>query len=149
MSERRVAVVTGASGGLGRAVVRRLASEGYDIGLLARGRAGLEGAAAEVRAEGRRALIVPTDVAVWEQVDAAAERVTAELGPIDVWVNNAMTTVFASVVDTEPHELRRAVEVTFLGQAHGTMAALERMRARNHGTIVSVGSALAYRGIPM
>jgi NAD(P)-dependent dehydrogenase (short-subunit alcohol dehydrogenase family) len=149
MSERRVAVVTGASGGLGRAVVRRLATEGYDIGLLARGRAGLEAAAEDVRAEGRRAVVVPTDVAVWEEVDDAAARITEELGPIDVWVNNAMTTVFASVIDTEPHELRRAVDVTFLGQVHGTMAALPRMRARGRGTIVSIGSALAYRGIPM
>jgi NAD(P)-dependent dehydrogenase (short-subunit alcohol dehydrogenase family) len=145
----RVAVVTGASGGLGRAIVRELAGRGYDIGLLARGRAGLDAAADEVRRAGRRAVAVPTDVADWEQVDAAATRVTDELGPIDVWVNNAMTTVFAAVVDTRPEELRRATEVTYLGQVHGTMAALARMRKADRGTIVSVGSALAYRGIPM
>jgi NAD(P)-dependent dehydrogenase (short-subunit alcohol dehydrogenase family) len=89
------------------------------------------------------------DVAVWDEVDAAALRITDELGPIDVWVNNAMTTVFASVADTRPDELRRATEVTYLGQVHGAMAALDRMRPRDAGTIVSVGSSLAYRGIPM
>jgi NAD(P)-dependent dehydrogenase (short-subunit alcohol dehydrogenase family) len=123
-----VAVVTGASGGLGRALVRELAESGYDVGLLARGRAGLDAAAEEVRRCGRRALAVPTDVADWEQVDAAAQRITDELGPIDVWINNAMTTVFATIADTRPEELRRATEVTYFGQVHGTMAALERMR---------------------
>lgn len=144
-----VAVVTGASGGLGRALVRQLAERGYDVGLLARGRAGLDAAAAEVRQSGRRAVAVPTDVADWEQVDAAARRITDELGPIDVWINNAMTTVFATIVDTRPDELRRATEVTYFGQVHGTMAALDRMRSRDAGTIVSIGSALAFRGIPM
>ncbi len=145
----RVAVVTGASGGLGRALVRELAERGYDVGLIARGRAGLEAAAEEVRASGVRALVVPTDVASWEQVDAAAQRVEDELGPIEVWINNAMTTVFATIVDTRPEELHRATEVTYFGQVHGTMAALERMRPRDAGTIISIGSALAYRGIPM
>lgn len=93
--------------------------------------------------------MVPTDVAEWDQVDAAATRVSDDLGDIDVWVNNAMTTVFATVSDTRPDELRRATEVTYLGQVHGSMAALARMRERDHGTIVSIGSALAYRGIPM
>jgi short-subunit dehydrogenase len=144
-----VAVVTGASGGLGRALVRQLAERGYDVGLLARGRAGLDAAAEEVRQCGRRAVSVPTDVADWDQVDAAAQRITDELGPIDVWINNAMTTVFASIADTRPEELRRATEVTYFGQVHGTMAALDRMRRRDAGTIVSIGSALAYRGIPM
>jgi short-subunit dehydrogenase len=144
-----VAVVTGASGGLGRSLARELAERGYDVGLLARGRAGLDGAAQDVRRRGRRAVGVPTDVADWEQVDAAAQLITDELGPIDVWINNAMTTVFATIVDTRPEELRRATEVTYFGQVHGTMAALERMRPRNAGTIVSIGSALAYRGIPM
>jgi short-subunit dehydrogenase len=145
----RVAVVTGASGGLGRALVRELAERGYDVGLLARGRAGLEGAADEVRALGQRAVAVPTDVAEWEQVDRAAQRIEEELGPIDLWINNAMTTVFATIIDTEPAELHRATEVTYFGQVHGTMAALDRMRPRDAGTIVSIGSALAYRGIPM
>lgn len=149
VTSSRVAVVTGASGGLGRAITRELAERGYDIGLLARGRAGLDAAADEVRAAGRCALVVPTDVAHWDEVEAAARQVTEQLGPIDVWVNNAMTTVFASIVDTHPDELRRATEVTYLGQVHGSMAALARMRERNEGTIVSIGSALAYRGIPM
>lgn len=146
---RGVAVVTGASGGVGRATVRALAEAGWDVGLLARGEAGLEAAAAEVRARGGRALAVPTDVASWEQVDAAADRVTAELGPIDAWVNDAMTTIFAPVAEVRPDELRRATEVTYLGQAHGAMAALARMGPRDRGTIVSVGSALGYRGIPL
>ncbi len=145
----KVAVVTGATGGIGRAAVRELARRGYDVGLLARGAAGLAAAAAEVELVGQRAVAVPTDVAVWDEVDAAAERVTAELGPIDVWINNAMTTVFAPVADLEPAELRRATEVTYLGQCHGAMAALARMRERDRGHIVSVGSALAYRGIPL
>ncbi len=148
-SRRGVAVVTGASGGLGRAIACELAERGYDVGLIARGRAGLEGAAADVGERGRRSCTAAADVAVWDEVDAAAERVTDELGPIDVWVNNAMTTVFASVADTRPEELRRATEVTYLGQVHGAMAALDRMRQRDAGTIVSVGSALAFRGIPM
>ncbi len=145
----QVAVVTGASGGLGRALVRELADRGYDVGVLARGRAGLDAAADDVRQRGRRALAVTTDVAEWDQVDAAAARITDELGPIDVWINNAMTTVFATIVDTRPEELRRATEVTYFGQVHGTMAALDRMRERDAGTIISIGSALAYRGIPM
>jgi short-subunit dehydrogenase len=145
----KVAVVTGATGGVGRATVRELAMRGYDIGLLARGRAGLDAAAADVARIGRRALAVPTDVAEWEAVDGAASRITDELGPIDVWVNNAMTTVFATIADLTPDELHRATEVTYFGQVHGTMAALARMRPRDRGTIVSVGSALAYRGIPM
>ena len=144
-----VAVVTGASGGLGRALVRELADSGYDVGLLARGRAGLDAAAEDVCRRGRRALAVPTDVAEWEQVEAAAARITEELGPIDVWINNAMTTVFATIVETHPDELHRATEVTYFGQVHGTMAALRRMRERDAGTIISIGSALAYRGIPM
>jgi short-subunit dehydrogenase len=148
-SNSPVAVVTGASGGLGRSLVRELATAGYDVGLLARGRAGLDAAADDVRACGQRALAVPTDVADWEQVDSAASAIEDELGPIDVWINNAMTTVFATIVETRPEELHRATEVTYFGQVHGTMAALERMRPRDAGTIVSIGSALAYRGIPM
>lgn len=146
---RGVAVVTGGSAGVGRAVVQRLASDGFDVGILARGQAGLDGAADDVRAAGRRALAVPTDVASWEEVDAAAAEIEAELGPIDVWVNNAMTTVFSWSWNVSPEEFKRATEVTYLGQVHGTLAALNRMRPRNEGRIVNVGSALAYVGIPL
>jgi NAD(P)-dependent dehydrogenase (short-subunit alcohol dehydrogenase family) len=146
---RPVAVVTGASGGHGRALVGVLARRGYDIGLIARGRAGLDAAVCEARAAGARAVAVRADVAHWAQVDAAATEITESLGPIDVWINNAMTTVFAPVAEISPAEFRRATEVTYLGQVHGAMAALHRMRPRDRGTIVSVGSALAFRGIPM
>ena len=133
ITERRgVAVVTGGSAGVGRAVVRRLAEEGFDVGILARGDAGLAGAAEDVRTQGRRPLTEAVDVA--DAVDAAASRVEAELGPIDVWVNNAMTTVFAWSWDVEPEEYRRATEVTYLGQVYGTLAALRRMRPRNRAS---------------
>jgi short-subunit dehydrogenase len=144
-----VAVVTGASAGVGRATALRLAERGYDVALFARGEAGLKAAAAEVEASGQRALPIPTDVADWEQVDDAAARVEVELGFIDVWVNNAMTTVFGAVEDVSAAEIRRTTEVTYLGQVHGTLAALERMRPRDHGRIVNVGSALAFVGIPL
>ncbi len=144
-----IALVTGASAGVGRATVRRLAEDGYDLALLARGRDGLEGARADVERLGRRALIVPADVADESQVEEAAERTESELGPIDVWVNNAMTTVFAPFMEIEPEEFRRVTEVTYLGAVWGTRAALRRMRPRDRGTIVFVGSALAYRGIPL
>ena len=146
---RRVAVVTGASGGIGRATVRELADRGWDVGLLARGEAGLSAAAAEVEARGRRALAVPTDVADAAAVESAAARIEAELGPIDCWINNAMTTAFARIEDLEAEEIERATAVTYLGQVYGTLSALRRMRPRDHGTIVFVGSALAYRGIPL
>lgn len=145
----RVAVVTGASAGVGRATVRALATAGYDMGLLARGRTGLEAAAAEVQRAGRRALVVPTDVADAAAVEAAAQQVEAELGPIDLWVNNAMTSVFAPFTQISDEEFRRVTEVTYLGVVHGTHAALRRMVPRNQGVIVQVGSALAYRGIPL
>jgi NAD(P)-dependent dehydrogenase (short-subunit alcohol dehydrogenase family) len=144
-----IALVTGASAGVGRATVRRLAEDGYDVALLARGREGLEGARADVERLGRRALVVPADVADESQVEAAAERTESELGPIDVWVNNAMTTVFAPFMEIEPEEFRRVTEVTYLGAVWGTRAALRRMRPRDRGSIVFVGSALAYRGIPL
>jgi len=146
---REVVVVTGASAGVGRAVVRELAAEGASIGLIARGQAGLEGARADVERLGGRALVVPTDVADHEQVEAAAERVEAELGPIDVWISNAMATILAPLSEIAPDEFRRSTEVTYLGSVWGTMAALRRMRPRDRGTIVQVGSALAYRGIPL
>ncbi len=145
----RVAVVTGASGGVGRAAARAFAAEGFDVALLARGRAGLDGAVHDVERYGRRALALPVDVAEFDEVNAAASRVEDALGPIDVWVNDAMTTVFQRVVDTDPHDFERAVRVTFLGQVWGTMAALERMRPRDRGAIVNVGSALAFLGIPL
>ena len=149
MTERKVAVITGASAGVGRATARAFADHGFDVALLARGRAGLEGAAAEVRAAGGRALPIPTDVSDFEQVDRAAGQVEEELGPIDVWVNDAMTTVFAPSWEVKPEDFRRAVEVTFLGQVWGTSAALSRMRPRDRGSIVNVGSALAFIGIPL
>ncbi len=149
MTERKVAVITGASAGVGRATARAFAEHGFDVALLARGQAGLDGAAAEVEAAGGRALPIPTDVADFDQVDQAAARAEAELGPIDVWVNDAMTTVFAPSWDVKPDEFRRAVEVTFLGQVWGTRAALARMRPRDRGSIVNVGSALAFIGIPL
>jgi NAD(P)-dependent dehydrogenase (short-subunit alcohol dehydrogenase family) len=117
--------------------------------LIARGRAGLEGARAEVERQGGRALAVPTDVADHDQVEAAAERIESELGPIDVWINNAMATILAPLSEIQPEEFRRSTEVTYLGSVWGTMAALRRMRPRDRGTIVQVGSALAYRGIPL
>ncbi|MGH2861365.1 MAG: SDR family oxidoreductase [Solirubrobacteraceae bacterium] len=145
----QVAVVTGASAGVGRATARAFAARGFDVALLARGQAGLEGAANDVRATGARALVIPTDVAQFDQVDSAATRVEAELGPIAVWVNDAMTTVFAPAWEVKPADFQRAVEVTFLGQVWGTMAALSRMRPRDRGQIVNVGSALAFIGIPL
>ncbi len=146
---RPVAVVTGASAGVGRATVRILARRGFDVGLLARGAAGLDGAARDVTSEGTKPLAVPTDVSRFDEVDAAASRVEQELGPIDVWVNNAMTTVFAPSWEVRPEDFQRAVEVTFLGQVWGTLAALARMRPRDQGTIVNVGSALSWIGIPL
>ena len=145
----RVVVVTGASAGVGRAVATEFARRGDRVALLARGQAGLDGAAVAVEAAGGRALAIPTDVAEHAQVERAAARVEDELGPIDVWVNVAMTSVLAAFVDIEPDEFRRVTEVTYLGYVYGTRAALDRMRPRNRGVIVQVGSALAYRGIPM
>ena len=144
-----VVAVTGASAGVGRATARAFAREGADVGLIARGRERLESTKREVEAVGRRAVVVEADVADFDQVEAAAQRIEDELGSIDVWVNNAMTTVFAPVTDTTPDEFRRATEVTYLGSVWGTMSALRRMRERDAGVIVQVGSALAYRGIPL
>jgi NAD(P)-dependent dehydrogenase (short-subunit alcohol dehydrogenase family) len=144
-----VVVITGASGGIGRATVRRFARDGASIALLARGRAGLEGAAREVEELGGRALVLPTDVADPEQVEAAATRAEEELGPIDIWINDAMATIYAEFLDIEPDEFRRATDVTYHGLVWGTRAALRRMKERNRGTIIQVGSALAFRGIPL
>ncbi|MDP9479107.1 MAG: SDR family oxidoreductase [Actinomycetota bacterium] len=147
MSE--VVVITGASAGVGRATVREFARRGARVGLLARNEDGLEGARKEVESLGGRALAVPTDVADPEQVEAAAQRVEEELGPIDVWINDAMATVFAEFKDVAPEEFKRATEVTYLGAVYGTMSALKRMLPRDRGTVVQVGSALSYRGIPL
>ena len=144
-----VVVVTGASAGVGRAVVRRFARDRAHIGLIARGEDGLRGAAAEVEAAGGRALILPCDVADHEGVEAAAGRVEAELGPIDIWVNVAFAGVLARFVDVAPEDYRRVTDVTYHGQVNGTRAALKRMLPRNRGSVVLTGSALAYRGIPL
>jgi NAD(P)-dependent dehydrogenase (short-subunit alcohol dehydrogenase family) len=149
MTNGGIAVVTGASAGVGRATALALAGAGFDVALLARGEAGLESAVAEVEGRGRRAIALPVDVARFDQVDRAATTIEDRLGPIDVWVNNAMTTVFSPLDEIRPADFQRAVEVTFLGQVWGTMAALQRMRPRNRGHIVNVGSALAFIGIPL
>ena len=145
----RVVAITGASAGVGRATALAFAGEGASIGLLARGEERLGSAKRDVEQLGVSAAVVPVDVADANAVDAAADRVEEELGPIDIWVNNAMATVFAPLSKTEPDEFRRATEVTYLGSVWGTMVALERMRPRDRGVIVQVGSALAYRGIPL
>lgn len=145
----KIVVITGASAGVGRATVRRFAKDKACIGLLARGVDGLEGARREVEEAGGQALVLPTDVADSKQVEAAAEAVERKFGPIDIWINDAMTSVFAPVKEMSPEEFRRVTEVTYLGVVYGTMAALKRMLPRDRGTIVQVGSALAYRSIPL
>jgi len=144
-----VAVVTGATSGVGRATAVLLGRRGARVALLARGEDGLAAASDEVAAAGGVPLALAADVADAAQVESAAERVERELGPIDVWINNAMATVFAGFLDIEPDEYRRATEVTYLGSVWGTRAALRRMVPRDRGAIVQVGSALAYRGIPL
>ncbi len=146
----RIVAITGARAGVGRATAEEFARRGWDVGLLARDQQRLDAAAAELRQRyGVRTVAVATDVADAAAVEAAASRIEAELGPIEVWVNVAMATVFAPVKDITPAEFKRATEVTYLGQVYGTMAALKRMRTRNRGTIVNVGSALAYRSVPL
>lgn len=147
-----VVVITGASAGLGRAIAMAFAKRGASVGLIARGGAGMEGLEAakrDVDRLGGKGLILPCDVADPDQVEAAAEQAEKELGPIDVWVNNAMTSVFGPVTGIKPEDFKRVTEVTYLGQVYGTMAALKRMKPRDRGHIVLVGSALAYRGIPL
>ena len=145
----RVAVVTGGSAGLGRAVVRELAANGWDIAVLARGEDGLAGAVADIEALGQRAIGVSTDVADREAVERAADRAEAELGPIDLWVNGAMVGVFGEFLSTEPADFERATQVNYFGFVNGTRAALSRMVPRDHGHVIQVGSALAHRGIPL
>jgi len=150
MSARaEVVVITGASAGVGRATAQRFAKEGARIGLLARGIDGLEGARRDVEKLGGKALVIPVDVADADKVEAAAAQIEAELGKIDIWINNAMTSVFSPIKEMTPEEFRRVTEVTYLGYVYGTLAALKRMLSRDRGVIVQVGSALAYRGIPL
>src|SRR4051812_9387187 len=144
-----VVVVTGASGGIGRAVAVAFAAPGTSVALVARGAKGLSGVADEVRAKGGIPLVLQVDVADNEQVERAADRVEQELGPIDIWVNVAFTSVFARFDEIAASEFKRVTEVSYLGYVYGTMAALKRMKTRDRGVIVQVGSALAYRGIPL
>lgn len=147
--KRKVVVVTGASAGLGRSIVREFAGKGYDVSLIARGREGLEGAKREVEEAGGKAEIFPIDVADAEAVERAADETERKLGPIDVWVNNAMNSVFSPVREMTAEDYRRVTEVTYLGQVYGALSALKRMLPRDRGCIIFVGSALAYRGIPL
>jgi NAD(P)-dependent dehydrogenase (short-subunit alcohol dehydrogenase family) len=144
-----VIVVTGASAGLGRAIVRRFARDGSAIGLIARGRERLEQTLVEVESLGGRGLVLPLDVADADAVEEAAARVETELGPIDVWINNAMVSVYSPIKQMTADEFRRVTEVTYLGYVHGTLAALKRMLPRDRGVIIQVGSALAHRSIPL
>src|SRR5215211_1026380 len=150
MSARaEVVVITGASAGVGRAAARKFARHGARIGLLARGTDGLEAARREVEDLGSEALVVTTDVANADQVESAAARIEAKFGQIDIWINNAMTSVFSPIKQMTAAEFQRVTEVTYLGYVYGTLAALKRMLPRDRGVIVQVGSALAYRGIPL
>jgi len=147
--QAEVVVVTGASAGVGRAIAKEFAAHGATIALLARSRDGLEGARRDVERLGGRALVIQTDVSDDRQVEEAAERTEAELGPIDVWINNAMASVLSPALQTTPDEYRRVTGVSYLGYVYGTLAALRRMMPRNRGVVVQVGSALAYRAIPL
>jgi short-subunit dehydrogenase len=149
MAQPEVVVITGAAAGVGRAVVRAFAKRGASIGLLSRSKAALEAARSEVEQAGGRAIALPTDVADPARVEAAAEEVENAFGPIDIWINDAMATVFSFFKDIDPEEFKRATEVTYLGTVYGTRSALKRMLPRNHGKIVQVGSALAYRSVPL
>jgi NAD(P)-dependent dehydrogenase (short-subunit alcohol dehydrogenase family) len=142
-------VITGASAGIGRAAARMFGQRGDRVGLIARGQAGLDAAADDVQRAGGRALAVTADVADFAQVDAAAQQIEDTFGPIDVWVNVAFTSVFAPFSEISAEEFKRVTEVAYLGYVHGTMAALAKMRPRNRGAIVQVGSALSQRSIPL
>jgi short-subunit dehydrogenase len=144
-----VVVITGASAGVGRATAREFGRHGASVGLISRNKERLEAAKEEIEEFGGRALVLPLDVADAAAVENAAQKVEAELGPIDIWVNNAMTSVFSPITEMEPDEFKRVTEVTYLGVVYGTLSALKRMQKRDRGTIVQVGSALAYRSIPL
>ncbi|MEO6968917.1 MAG: SDR family oxidoreductase [Rhodanobacteraceae bacterium] len=145
----QVVVVTGASAGVGRAAAHAFAKQGARVALIARGKEGLESARRELELAGAEALTIQADVADAEAIERAAQTVEEKLGPIDIWVNNAMVTIFAPIREIQPDEFKRVTEVTYLGSVYGTMAALKRMRPRNRGTIVQVSSALAFRSIPL
>jgi NAD(P)-dependent dehydrogenase (short-subunit alcohol dehydrogenase family) len=144
-----IVAITGASTGVGRAVAREFAARKWDVAVIARNAARLEATVAELRQCGVRATAVVADVADFAAVNAAAQEIDETFGTIDVWINNAMATVFAPVTKITPEEFKRSTEVTYLGQVYGTMAALSLMRLRNRGTVVNIGSALAYRAIPL
>src|SRR6266487_1656658 len=147
--KHKVVVITGASAGVGRATVRKFAKHSARIGLIARGIDGLKGAQKGVEELGSKALVFPVDIGNADRVEAAAAQIEADLGEIDIWINNAMSSVFSPVKEMTPEEFRRVTEVTYLGCVYGTLAALQRMLPRNRGVIVQIGSALAYRGIPL
>jgi NAD(P)-dependent dehydrogenase (short-subunit alcohol dehydrogenase family) len=149
MEQREVVVITGASAGVGRAVAREFAAHGAMIGLLARNRDTLEGVKQEVEALGGQALVLIADVADARAIEDAADQVQAEFGAIDIWINNAMASMMSPAIEMTADEFKRVTDVTYLGYVHGTLAALRRMTPRDRGTIVQVGSALAYRGIPL
>src|SRR5579884_2129017 len=149
MKKSEVVVVTGSSAGLGRAIAREFGKHGASVGLISRNADRLNTAKEEIESSGGRALPLPLDVADAQAIENAAQRVEEEFGPIDIWVNNAMVSVFSPVEEMQPEEYKRVTEVTYLGVVYGTLAALKRMRQRDRGTIVQVGSALAYRSIPL
>jgi short-subunit dehydrogenase len=144
-----VVVITGASGGVGRATARLLATRGAKIALLARGKEGLEGARREVEARGGQAIAIPTDVSQFDQMQAAADAIERKFGCVDLWINNAMVSMYSPFMKLTPNEFRHIVEVTFLGQVYGTHCALQQMMSRDRGVIIQVGSALAFRSIPL
>ena len=148
-TQSEVVVITGPGAGIGRAIARRFAAEDVKVGLLGRNEDSLAGAQREIEAAGGQALAVPTDVSDSDAVEAAAEAVEQALGPIDIWINNSMTTVFSFFEDVTAEEFQRATDVTYHGTVWGTMAALKRMQRYDRGTIVQVGSAMAYQGIPL
>lgn len=149
MKQNRTLVITGATAGIGRSTAMEFARKGYNIGLIARDQSGLDKTRRELETLGVKVLGISADVAKADEIDSAAERIAQELGPIDVWINSAMVTVFAPVEDITPEEYKDVTEITYLGYVYGTLTALKHMKQRNHGCIVQVGSALAYRSIPL